>query len=488
MKNKKILIAGVILVVILVIAILGILYFTTDLFKSNQQLFYKYLSQTKILNEEFLKQYNIANNRIVKNSNSSTIDLSISSSIPNQETGIADVQNILNIKSNGLENVLTKQSYRDFTFSSNNQNLLTLKYMRDDNTYAIGADNILAKYLAVENSNLKELFSKLGVQDTSAIPDSIKINYEEILKIDEQIVTHLKETYGTLIYENISKDNFYKISNENDTEIIGLSLKEEEVINIIKVILETAKNDNVLLNLILNKAQLLNYNNVTIENIQSQIQNYIEDLTIENEYNEYTTIENNDYGEIKDTIYKVELVKKENSVIGINLETNYTELVNDYENTSVDGFSQIEQKNTNIIQIDFSENNKITICVKYNDSDLLKGIVNYSYDNNNITTYIELEIKEDDEINSLKFEYRINNFQTDNITQNYLLYTNFNNEQNYQINIDNNITLKQDVVISKLTTENSAKLNDMTSEELSSLFTAIMSRVTYLYEEQNNNF
>lgn len=475
MKDKKVLIIlSVIAIIVICAIVLGVLYFTTDLFKTDQQLFYKYLSQTEMINYNFVEQYNIANDRVIKNSNSSSADIYVSTSMSNQETGIADVQRILTMTSNALENVSTKQSYRDFTISNDNQNLLTLKYIRDDNTYAIGADNILAKYIAVENSNLKELFSKFGVEDTTQIPNSIPTNFEEILKIDEVTLENLSKTYFTLIYNNIDETHFYKTVNSDNTETIGVYLSEQEVYNITRLILETAKNDSVLLNLIVNKAQLLDYNSVTIENIQSVIQKYIDEIT------------NNTYSTDKDFV-NLSLIKNEKKVIGLNIENNYIEQTEEYESPIDDGFEIIERKINNKIEMNFSETNKIVIIAKENDVELLKGIMNYSYDANNIGFYIELETKEDEETNTIKIQYQTNNFQADNITQNCIIDVNSNNEENYQIGITNNITLNKDVIISKLTTENSAKLNDMTSEEISQLITALVARVMNLYGGQLNS-
>ena len=78
-------------------------------------------------------------------------------------------------------------------------------------------------------------------------------------------------------------------------------------------------------------------------------------------------------------------------------------------------------------------------------------------------------------------QYEINNYQSDNIIQNLLVDMAISEEESYQISFVNNIILKQDVQISKLTSDNSAKLNDMTSEELSQLFTALMNRIMTLY-------
>lgn len=474
MKNKKNIIILAVLAVIIALIILGVIYFTTDLFKTEQQLFYKYIAQTKIIDSNFVKQYEIASDRVTSNSNSSLANLDVLTKVKNQETGSIDSQKILSVKSNGLENALLKQSYRDLIFSNNEQNFLTLKYIRDDNTYAITAENILAKYLAVENTNLKDLFYKLGVEDVSSIPNSIPTNFEDILKIDEATLEELKERYGTLIYNNINEENFYKIKNQDKTETIGVSLTEQEVSNLLKIVLETIKNDNTIMNLIVSKSQLLGYTNITIEGIQTELQTNIEEIS------------NNTYSTDKDFI-KLLLIKNRKAVVKLNIEINYTEIIRDYESPIEGGFKEIENKINNKLEIDFSEVNRISILMKENEVEFSKVIMSYLYDGNSIGLNTELEFKDGEESNIIKAQYQVSNYQTDNITQNLLININENTEENYEINLSNNITLKQDVQISKLTTENSAKLNDMTSEELSQLFIAIMNRIMTLYGTQINN-
>ena len=474
MKNKKVLIiSSIIAVIAIAVVVIGVLYFTTDLFKTDRQLFYKYLSKVKVQDENLSQKCNVVNDKIIKNSSSSVSNIDISTLVQNQETGIADVQKILNIKSNGLKNVELKQAYSDFTISSNDQQLLTLKYIKDDNTYAIGADKILAKYLAVENSNLKDLFAKLGVEDTTEIPDSILTNYEELFKIDQTTLNTLKETYYTLIYNNIDDTHFYKMENEDGTNAIGLSLSEQEVYNLVKIILETAKNDTTLLNLIINKAQLIGYTNITIENIQTKIQEYIDNIS------------NNTYSTDKD-FAKISIIKKGKVVTKIVLETNYKK-----EQTADTVMYEEETNQTTelvkySIEIDISENNKFSFNIKENDIETILVKIDYSYNDNNINLNTELELKEGETSNFIKVQYQINNYQTDNITQNLAIETSSQNDTNYQINISNETTLKQDITIEKLTTENSAKLNDMSAEEINTVFTAIMARIMTLYGAQIN--
>ena len=476
MKNKKVLIISSIIAIIIIIAIaIGVLYFATDLFKTDKQLFYKYIAKVKVMDTEFVNQYIVANEKITKNSNSSLANINLSTSTLNAETGIADIQEILKITSNGLVNVPLKQSYRDLTLSNNNQNLLTLKYMREDNIYALKADKIVTKYIAVENSNLKELFAKLGVEDTAEIPNSIPTNYEEILKIDEQTLASLNQTYLTLIYNNVDNTHFYKIINEDKTIKLGVSLSEQETYNLIKVILETAKNDNTLLNLIINKAQLLGYTNITVQDIQSKIQTYIDNT-------------NGDTFSTDKDFIKLSIIKQDKNVIAIELETNYEKEVSTTTGEIVVDVKPTVEKNKYNVILDFSELNKLTISMKENNIEKVSIVINYAYDTDNINLNTEHSVVENEANSTIKIQYQIRNYQTKNILQNSVIDFKDNKEETtYQVNLSNEIKLKQDIQIEKLTTENSAKINDMTSEEISQLLTAIVARVMTLYGTEINS-
>lgn len=456
MKNKKILIISIVIAIFLIITI-GVLYFATDLFKTDKQLFYKYMSEVELVDTEFVNQYQLANEKVTKNSNSSSTNISFKATNPNTNEAV-NSQELFKITSNGLKNVPLKQSYRDFTLSSNNQNLSTLKYIRDDNTYGVQIDNIVTKYIAVENSNLKELFTKLGVKDITQVPNSIPTNLEEIFKIDEQTLDTLNKTYLTVIFENIDETHFYKEVNEDKTVTIGVSLSEQELYNLIKIILETAKNDNVLLNLIDSKLKLLGITNITIEDIQLEIQTLIND-------NEVAT-----YSTEKDFI-KLSLIKKGKSVIEIDLEMIDT-----------------TEKDILKMKVDFSKANQIIVSMMENDVEQVNVIINYTYDSNNINLSFETSATENEVKSTVKTQYQISNYATDDILENCVMeFKNSENEPTYQINLSNEVKLKQDVQISKLTTENSAKLNDMSKEELQQLFIAIGRRVVSLYGNNIRN-
>lgn len=161
MKNKKIIIISSVVLIIIIAILLGVLYFTTDLFKNNKDLFYEYIGKTKIIDSNFTQTYLASYKKIQANDYSSSMVIDFSEK---QSNGVENnTQKILEIKSNGLKSVNKNQAYNDYTLTIENQQLGTIKFLKDGNIYALGADNILAKYIGIENSNLRNFFSKLGI-------------------------------------------------------------------------------------------------------------------------------------------------------------------------------------------------------------------------------------------------------------------------------------------------------------------------------------
>lgn len=478
MKNKKIIIISSVIIV-MILFVLVVAYFTTDFFKTNKQLFCKYIKNIKIIDNEFITQANIASNKIIDNTYASTTNINLSMTTPNQETGISDIKEILSINSKGLKNNLLKQSYRDFVFTHDNKDLLPLKYLKDNDKYGLFSENIVSKYLTVQNLNLKELFGKLGVQDTINIPDSISINFDEFFKIDKNVLESIKVKYSSILYNSIEKDNFYKISNSDKTQTLSLSLTEQELYNLIKTVLENVKEDSVMLNLINDKLKVLNYNNITIEDVQSTLHKYIDKIS------------NNNYSNEKD-FFKISFIRKDEQITKLQVELKENVITQKKsEQITNDNISEtITQKNGNEIinnlyniEIDLLKQNEIVISIKVNDVEINKIIFNYELDENGINVNIEETYIYEDKVNTFRLNFRIQDYISDNIIQDLKIDLDFNKNKSYQIIYKNTISIKDDVQISKLTAENSVLLNSLPSEELKQLYIALLNRINQVYGE-----
>lgn len=468
MKNKKKLILIIVVTILIVIGILGALYINTDLFKSDEMLFYKYLMKTKLLEPEIEERYAkvIQNINSLNYSSNGTVNCSMSAN--NIETNVANIQNLFSLKYNMLKNKDLKQNYADFTLSANNRDIITLRTLRDDDTFAIRVDNIVDKYLALENRNLKSFFAKIGVKDVSSIPDSIPQDaIERLLDIDKEQLSEIKENYTKILTNSLTKENFTKITNSDQTKTIELSLSEKQMVEIEKKVLETLKKDEDTLNLIIEKAKIFGYD-WNIDSTRTMLQEEIDKIT------NGTFLEESGF-------LRIALRENGDRTLGIDFNLKIKN-----ENNKEISPKQIS------VKIDLSESNKITIYTNNGQGDVLKEEIGFGYEDNTILTNVEiLEInQENDAENSIgRIQYEIINYETEKINQNIIItIISPENNSKIQFNINDVTNLKQDINIEKITDENASILNDKSSEQLNSLITAILLRVQYLFGNEIANF
>lgn len=475
MRKNKIVIICTITVLLVALIVFGVLYLKTDFLKSDETLFYKYLSKTQILNPELTQRYKNMYEKVKQSNYSSSGNISYSVTKNDLDTNIANIQEILAARYNVLNNISLKQAYADVTLSSLNQNITTIRYLKDNNTYGIKIDNVVNKYLAVKNEKLKNFITKLGIEDTSKIPDEIPTtSLEELLRIDDTTLKNTKTTYINLVKEKINKNNFKKIKNSNGTRTFEISLSEKEVKEIEKALLEQLKNDETVLNLVIEKMQKVGYE-LNIDSIKTSIQEEIDDIT------------NNNYSEEKG-FFKLALTENDKEVTKIDI----TATIEQEEQDETYSIDNSENKTNEIynISIDLTDKNKIPILIKTGE-EISRVIISLGYNDTNITTNIEI-VELDEQLNPKKsgilFQYQVDNYNSDDIVQNALITLNYEGLSKTQISMSNNIQIKQDINIEKITDNNSAILNDKQAEELQQLFFKIQKRIEYLYGEKLEMF
>lgn len=464
MKNQKMIIIAIIIAMVIVAGIVGVLYTKTDLLKSDEQLFYKYLFNTQIFDKEISTRYEKIANNIKLSSYSSSGNVGCSTSLNDNSTNIANIQNIFTVKYNVLKNKKTKQSYADFTISQDNKDIETIRYLKENNIYALKADNVVTKYLALESTNLKDFFTRIGVKDVSKIPDFISpISSEELLYINVENLNNIKDVYGGIIKEKLKSNNFNKITNSNKTVTIELSLTEIEIAELKKTILETLKNDEDTLNLIIDKAKNMGYG-LNIDSLRTRIQEELDEIAT-------TTYSS-------ERIFKMAITERESKTIKIDLN-----MVIDIETED-----KQKQKRETSFSIDLSESNKIILTTNDGNGKNLKEDISFGYEDNIIAINIDVfDLKDSQEKNIGRIQYQINNYESKNITQNLLITLLSDDGTKIQIDANSEIKIKEDIEIEKITDLNSIKLNNMNSEKLNELIYAIDARIKYLYGDKINN-
>lgn len=455
----------------IIIIITGILlYLNTDMFKSNKTLFFKYFGK----NSENIKEIEeiFESTEYEKNlqNNKYTDDINIKVNYTNnlQTTSEDNSNTINNVKLliKGEEDKNNKYSYKDFKLEkdkniatntenqsssensneSNNkeQNIMEVEYIKNDNNYGIRFSDLFKQYLLVENNNLKDLFRKIGYseQELENVPDSIEINDITLsdIKFTEDEIKQLSEKYSEIINKKVSKEKFEKNSkqvitiNEKNitTNAYILKLTNEELNNLYVDLLESLKQDEIILNKIESIQNKINSININSSESKDLKESFAEEIDLQIEKINKTNIGNQ---ETKIIVYENSGKTIRTAIQGKDYEINF-----DYINTQdeknielivkkdeIETYNIKLKKDKDGIKLDIysnDETNPIKISLEQNKNESDKKCsnnINLKYENANS----KLEVSAEQEINI------VDNFENENTLndQNSILLNGLEKEQ-----------------------------------------------------------
>lgn len=458
-KRKAIIIASIAIILIIIASVIAFLYFTTDMLKTNKQLFAKYIGKNFENAESLIESLNNNDYKNTLSENkyttSSQIKINYTQDIGTSLENTDNVINKLKILVEGQTDKTNNYSYKNVKLLNDNEEQLEVELVKQENTYGIRFSDLFKKYLLVDNSNLKDLFEKMGYTDTQLqeIPDEIQLNVEkgEIKFSDEEKKT-LQEKYINILNEEISQEKFSKESKQivtiNNKQIVAnvytLTLKKEELNNLYIKILENLKEDEVILAKIDAIGSMLNKNeeNSLRNQFIEEIENLIAKINSSNIGQDETKIivseskGNTVSTEIKTNEYeiKIECLKED--------EEKYLKISNNDMNAS--------QEKVDTIELHINKEKTDWVLTKKNG------------DEENVLT-----------INNTFKETNTNKF-TNNLTAKYEY-----NQAKLELNVTNDIEIVnefEDIV--ELNDENSLKLNDMTSEQLNNILDQVNTGVS----------
>ncbi len=381
MKKKKILLIILPIILILIIAaVFAILYFMTDMFRSNDELFAKYFSQNGEL-FDIIQNANAEEQKTFKANNTyiMTGDLT---------TTIQDGTNIQEIKAttSARHDSNTGRTYSDIILKNGEADLLKVSYINSDDVYAIKCDDIMSNYIGIRNNELKKFAQNMGMAEanTQNIPDSIDlVGISNIGKITEEQKQHIIDTYSKVILENIPKEKFTKLNKAQisvdgikyETNVYQLTIDENTLKQIIINCLTTLKDDNSTLVMISNKLSTLGlgseYSDITklseiIGNLATQMQN--ENETSENNAMTITVYENK--GRTVRT--EIELINEGKITIDKAKEKNTEKAIITVENNNTSSITDIPMEETSTTNT--TDISQITIQKSISDTNITNTI------------------------------------------------------------------------------------------------------------------
>ena len=281
---KKRYLIMLIIAIVLIIALgagFAFAYFFTDIFRSNKELFSKYISQNSeiidIFKDEEVKAYSEKQKNTAYTSEG-TIKTNVTFPDSSEAKMASTLQNC-NITFTGKTDNLSKYMHQTIKANYSDTQSMQFDLYRSGDIYAAKINEVLVKYIGLDNNNLKEFATKMQLPEeiTSAIPNKIDLatltSVSNIFTDEDK--TALKEKYLKIITDSLTDDMFSKEKTSEDT-VYTLTINNTQATNIILKILETLKEDEVIIEKIKNYA--INNFNLTEENVQNFETQYKETL------------------------------------------------------------------------------------------------------------------------------------------------------------------------------------------------------------------
>lgn len=465
-RKKRILIITLSIITVLILIIGGVLIYlncATDTFKSTQELFYKYLYQNGDIADVFDtnlldRYYQKIENNAYNGEGELTIKTGNTDGTESDTKQFDDFINKTKIEYNTKSNLTEKKAETEAKIIYDNKEQFKMNFARNDNNYAVKSDEVVYKYLLLRNENLREVYTKLGIENIDKIPNQFeKIDYNIYKDMKPEDKGRILSTYQNVLNKEILSNHYTKQKipmqingKEMKGNVYTLTLTEEELSSLKIKLLETLMTDELTLKYVVQFLQL--DGSYTIK-IKQAIQEEIDDLKRE---------QIQDNGFIKIMVYECNM-----------------KLIN----------TRIETKKYNY-----------TIDNKYSEGNQKVELIKSSNDGNNIVTKINIERITSDAKNSFKIEQVSTtgetitdkntliieikgNIERDNLEVNVTLENLIGNKSNI-INYNNKKEFTNNVEVVNLTNDNSVILNDMTLEEIDSLYKSVVERIQYLYAEK----
>ena len=208
-KNKglKIAIVIVLIIILILISIIAILYFSTDLLKTNKEAFFKYTAQLIEQEDGFIEgeltQY-LEKKKNTPYENNGSIDFDISIPEMGQDN---EALNNFNISFSGKTDKANSKNEQNISLNYSDDVKFPFYYKKVGDVQGIQTDNVGSKYIAKrdgeEIQSLEDMEINItGLEEISTIYNNIQISNEDI--------QNFKTKYFDNIFSQIKDDKFSK--------------------------------------------------------------------------------------------------------------------------------------------------------------------------------------------------------------------------------------------------------------------------------------
>lgn len=428
-KNTKILLILIIIIVIIILAGVGILVFATDIFKSDKEMFFKYMADIgdskKGFIDDGLKQYFEKKNNTPYNDEG---EFSVNISSDNEQKKFENVNNF-NISFSGQVDTANSKAAQNISLNYSNDVKFPINYKQIENKIGLQTKYVGSKFVAIETEKLNKFSEDLDdVESYGEMVD--KLQKMEKVELTEDEKSHIKDTYITVINQQLEKDKFSKVK-ESDMSGYKLSLTGTDLQNVLVKLLETLKNDQTTVDK-LNEYLKIQKNSAKIT--ASQIDDAIKSIKDDTDFS--------------DKNFEIAVYQKNRDVCKLVIET-------------TEGTIAIEKK---------IEGNQQNIVVSYEMKEDKKSKISFSANFENLESL--QNIKENYELIMSLPEVAESSTTTD-VDSEVVVYK-FSNDVNFT----------DSATVENFSSDNSLMLTDYDSDQVSSFLNAVVERISEVNEQQ----
>lgn len=428
-KNTKILLILIIIIVIIILAGVGILVFATDIFKSDKEMFFKYMADIgdskKGFIDDGLKQYFEKKNNTPYNDEG---EFSVNISSDNEQKKFENVNNF-NISFSGQVDTANSKAAQNISLNYSNDVKFPINYKQIENKIGLQTKYVGSKFVAIETEKLNKFSEDLDdVESYGEMVDKLQKMGKVELTEDEK--SHIKDTYITVINQQLEKDKFSKVK-ESDMSGYKLSLTGTDLQNVLVKLLETLKNDQTTVDK-LNEYLKIQKNSAKIT--ASQIDDAIKSIKDDTDFS--------------DKNFEIAVYQKNRDVCKLVIET-------------TEGTIAIEKK---------IEGNQQNIVVSYEVKEDKKSKISFSANFENLESL--QNIKENYELIMSLPEVAESSTTTD-VDSEVVVYK-FSNDVNFT----------DSATVEDFSSDNSLMLTDYDSDQVSSFLNAVVERISEVNEQQ----
>ena len=435
-KNTKILLILIIIIVIIILAGVGILVFATDIFKSDKEMFFKYMADIgdskKGFIDDGLKQYFEKKNNTPYNDEgefSINILCDPNTLSENLQKNV-DSTNNFNISFSGQVDTANSKAAQNISLNYSNDVKFPINYKQIENKIGLQTKYVGSKFVAIETEKLNKFSEDLDdVESYGEMVDKLQKMGKVELTEDEK--SHIKDTYITVINQQLEKDKFSKVK-ESDMSGYKLSLTGTDLQNVLVKLLETLKNDQTTVDK-LNEYLKIQKNSAKIT--ASQIDDAIKSIKDDTDFS--------------DKNFEIAVYQKNRNVCKLVIET-------------TEGTIAIEKK---------IEGNQQNIDVSYEVKEDKKSKISFSANFENLESL--QNIKENYELIISSPEVTESSTTKD-----------VDSEVVYKYNFSNDVNFTDSATVEDFSSDNSLMLTDYDSDQVSSFLNAVVERISEVNEQQ----